>query len=94
MFHPPEQISSSELATLRQNESRRAKELQEEGVLLQLWREPATGATWGVWEAADEAAAIEALSSLPAFPAMTLDVHQVIDHPNALLGHRSLRGKP
>ena len=91
MFLLPAQMSRSELATLREEESRRAHELQEGGVLRQLWRESATGAGWGVWEAADEAAALKALGSLPAFPAMTFDVHQIVDHPNALVEHQSLR---
>ncbi|MEP7240454.1 MAG: muconolactone Delta-isomerase family protein, partial [Devosia sp.] len=79
--YPPEgdQQRRTELVAA---ESARAKELAAQGILRQLWRIPGTWKNVGLWEAADATALHQALSSLPFFPWLTIQVRPLAVHPN------------
>ena len=63
-------------------EAARAKELGAAGVLRKLWRIPGTVSNVGLWEAADATALHQALSSLPFFPWLDIQVRPLAAHPN------------
>jgi muconolactone D-isomerase len=62
-------------------ERRRADELAELGVVKRLWRVPGAWANWGIWEAPDATALHEAITSLPLWPYLDVDVHPLGVHP-------------
>ena len=63
-------------------EALRARELAAEGVIKRLWRIPGQWATWGLWEAADATALHAAITSLPMWPYLDVEVFPLADHPN------------
>ena len=63
-------------------ERARARELADEGTLLRLWRIPGRTANWGLWEVADATALHEALTSLPLFPYLDIEVQPLAQHPS------------
>ena len=63
-------------------EAVRARELAAEGVIKRLWRIPGQWATWGLWEAADATALHTAITSLPMWPYLDVEVFPLADHPN------------
>ena len=63
-------------------ESTRAATLAEVGRLVRLWRIPGRRANWGLWRAADATELHEALTSLPLWPYMEIDVTALATHPN------------
>jgi muconolactone D-isomerase len=69
-------------AELAAGESKRAAELAEAGILRKLWRIPGTARNVGLWEAADATALHQALSSLPFFPWLSIEVRPLAAHPN------------
>jgi muconolactone D-isomerase len=79
--YPPEgdQQRRAELVVA---ESARAKELAAQGILRKLWRIPGTWKNVGLWEAVDATALHQALSSLPFFPWLTIQVRPLAAHPN------------
>lgn len=77
----PDSLSSAEKAELKSAERSRAAELREAGILKRLWRVPGRRAIVGLWEASDATALHEALSSLPQFPWMDVDVEPLAVHP-------------
>ncbi|WP_146341151.1 MULTISPECIES: muconolactone Delta-isomerase [Nesterenkonia] len=77
----PDSLSSAEKAELKSAERSRAAELREAGILKRLWRVPGRRAVVGLWEASDATALHEALSSLPQFPWMDVDVEPLAVHP-------------
>lgn len=60
----------------------RGKELAAEGRLKRLWRVPGRWANWGLWEAADASEVHAAISSLPLWPWMDVEVLPLAAHPN------------
>ncbi|MGE0406097.1 MAG: muconolactone Delta-isomerase family protein [Candidatus Korobacteraceae bacterium] len=68
--------------SLREREGARAKELAASGVLSRLWRIPGQRANWGIWKANSVDELHTALSSLPLFPYMTIEVHPLATHPS------------
>ncbi len=60
----------------------RARELADQGIVRRLWRIPGQRANWGLWEAADASALHVALSSLPLFPWLTIEVWPLAAHPS------------
>ncbi len=68
-------------------ESIRAKELADLGIIRRLWRVPGQKANWGLWEAQDATALHEAISSLPLYPYMDVEVHPLARHSSDPLGH-------
>jgi len=67
---------------LARAERERAEELARVGRVVRLWRVPGQRASWGLWDAPDATALHEALSSLPLWPWMRVDVHPLARHPS------------
>ena len=63
-------------------EAARARELAAEGVIKRLWRIPGRWATWGLWEAEDATALHAAITSLPMWPYLDVEVFPLAAHPN------------
>jgi muconolactone D-isomerase len=61
-------------------ETARSEELVAAGLLKRLWRKPGSWANIGLWEAADATELHEALSSLPFFPWLEIDVRPLARH--------------
>jgi len=78
----PSDGDAAELARLTAAEHDRAVALAGEGTLKRLWRIPGKRANWGLWVAPDATQLHTALTSLPFFPWLTIDVHAVGAHPN------------
>ncbi|MEQ1899215.1 MAG: muconolactone Delta-isomerase family protein [Devosia sp.] len=69
-------------AALVKAEAARAKELAAEGILRKLWRIPGTVCNVGLWDASDATVLHQALSSLPFFPWLSIEVRPLAAHPN------------
>ena len=70
-----------ELARLTTAERARGTELAAAGVIRRMWRVPGRRANWGIWEAPDGSALHAAISSLPFFPYLEVDVIPLAAHP-------------
>lgn len=71
-----------ELARLTAAERARARELAAEGRIRRLWRTPGRRANWGLWEAADATELHAAISSLPFYPWLSVEVYPLAEHPS------------
>lgn len=71
-----------ELARLQAAERERAKALAAEGRIRRMWRTPGQRANWGIWEASDATQLHAAISSLPFFPYLAVEVHPLAAHPS------------
>lgn len=69
-----------ERARLGEAEAARANELAALGIIKRLWRVPGRRANYGLWAAADADALHDALSSLPLFPWLDIDVIPLAAH--------------
>lgn len=78
----PPDGDANQKAELVKAEAARAKELAAEGILRKLWRIPGTVRNVGLWEASDATALHQALSSLPFFPWLDIEVRPLAAHPN------------
>ena len=58
------------------------QKLAREGKLKRLWRIPGRWANWSLYDVADATELHAALSSLPLFPWMNIQVHALAQHPN------------
>ena len=65
-----------------EGEGIRARELAAAGVIKRVWRIPGEWANWGLWEVADATALHEALTSLPLFPHLDIEVQPLAQHPS------------
>ncbi len=65
-----------------EQELARGQELARRGALRRIWRIPGRWANWSLYEVADATELHEALSSLPLYPWMSIDVHPLAEHPN------------
>jgi muconolactone D-isomerase len=63
-------------------EHERSKELAAAGILKQIWRIPGQWANWSIWEGPDATAIHEAVTSLPMWPYLDVEVHPLAHHPN------------
>lgn len=63
-------------------EAARASQLAEQGVIYRLWRVPGRWSNVGIWCAADATQLHEAISSLPFYPWLDVDVTPLARHPN------------
>ena len=63
-------------------EHTRSLELAEQGIIKRVWRIPGQWANWGLWEAPDATAIHQAVTSLPMWPYLAVQVHPLADHPN------------
>jgi muconolactone D-isomerase len=52
------------------------------GALRRLWRIPGRWANWSLYDVEDATALHEALTSLPLFPWMDIEVHPLAEHQN------------
>lgn len=77
---PPEG-DPDELQRLTDAERVRGRELVAEGRIKRLWRIPGRRANWGLWEAADATELHTAISSLPFFPWLDVEVIPLAVHP-------------
>jgi len=78
----PSTMPGDEREALFTAESKRAAALAEAGRLVRLWRIPGRRANWGLWRAADATELHEALTSLPLWPYMDIEVTALARHPN------------
>ncbi len=75
-------MPTDERERLRVAEARQARRLTAEGTLIRLWRIPGRRANWGIWSAEDATALHRALTSLPLWPWLAVDVHPLAEHEN------------
>ena len=60
----------------------RARELAAKGVIKRLWRVPGQRANWGIWVGPDATAIHDAVTSLPLWPYLDVEVFPLAQHPN------------
>jgi muconolactone D-isomerase len=58
------------------------QQLAREGKLRRLWRIPGRWANWSLYDVADATDLHSALTRLPLYPWMDIDVHPLAEHPN------------
>lgn len=58
------------------------QQLAREGTLRRLWRIPGRWANWSLYEVADATELHQALTTLPLYPWMDIEVHALAEHPN------------
>ena len=63
-------------------EAVQAAALAAAGRLVRLWRIPGRTANWGLWRADDATELHDALTSLPLWPYMHIEVVPLAKHPN------------
>ena len=78
----PVSLQGEELQALVKAESARAKELADQGILFKLWRIAGKRENVGIWRAKDADELHAALSSLPFFPYLQIEVTSLAEHPN------------
>ena len=59
----------------------RGGELMEAGVIKRLWRVPGEWGAWVLYDAPDATAVHEAITSLPLYKWMQVEVHALAKHP-------------
>ena len=69
-------------ARLVEAEAARARELAAAGTIKRLWRIPGRQANYGLWSADDATALHTAISSLPFFPWLDVEVIALAEHPS------------
>jgi muconolactone D-isomerase len=77
----PLEMSDEERAALLEREREHSAVLAEAGVQKRLWRDPGRRAVWALWDVEDATALHHAVSTLPLFRYMSLDVHALARHP-------------
>ena len=70
------------LAKLADAESARAAELAADGVIKKIWRRTGQKSNVGIWTASDATQLHSAISSLPFFPWLEVEVWPLAEHPN------------
>jgi muconolactone D-isomerase len=78
----PVDLAEERVQELTRRESERARELASAGVLLRLWRVPGRRANVGLWSAPDATELHSALTSLPLFGYMRIEVEPLARHPS------------
>ena len=78
----PPGMASHERQELHAAEAVQAASLAAAGRLVRLWRIPGRTANWGLWRAADATELHDALTSLPLWPYMHIEVVPLARHPN------------
>jgi muconolactone D-isomerase len=63
-------------------EAVRARELAADGTIKRLWRIPGRRANYGLWSADDATALHTAISSLPFYPWLDVEVIALAEHPS------------
>jgi muconolactone D-isomerase len=78
---PPADMSANDLAKLTTAERIRGDELATAGTIRRMWRVPGRRENWGIWEAEDATALHAAITSLPFFPYLEVEVIPLAAHP-------------
>lgn len=60
----------------------RARELAAQGIIKRVWRIPGQWANYGIWEAPDATTIHDAVTSLPMWPYLEVEVTPLAAHPN------------
>jgi muconolactone D-isomerase len=71
-----------EKARLIEAEGARARELVAAGIVKRLWRSPGRWANWGLWSAPDATVLHDAITSLPMFPYLDVEIFPLGVHPS------------
>jgi muconolactone D-isomerase len=82
--HIPHGSDPEEIKQLSAQEHERAKQLQEEGKWLHLWRVAGKFANVSVFNVDEPAELHEVLNSLPLYPFMEIEVTALCHHPGSL----------
>jgi muconolactone D-isomerase len=77
----PPDMDPDRLSALQDAEAVRARELVAQGILRRIWRIPGRRANVSLWEAPDATALHTALSSLPLWPWLEIEVQPLATHP-------------
>jgi len=77
----PHDLDPERLAALQSAETARARELMAAGLLKRIWRVPGRRSNVSLYEAPDATALHAALTSLPLWPYMEIDVRPLAVHP-------------
>jgi muconolactone D-isomerase len=78
----PQDMPDDERQRRYDAETRQAAALASAGQLVRLWRVPGRTANWGLWRARDATELHQALTSLPLWPFMDIEVTPLAEHPN------------
>lgn len=70
------------LASLIKAESSRANVLAAEGIIMKIWRRTGQKSNVGIWVAPDATQLHAAISSLPFFPWLEVEIWPLAEHPN------------
>lgn len=70
------------LTQLVKDESARAAELAASGVIKKIWRRTGQKSNVGIWVAPNATELHSAISSLPLFPWLEVEIWPLADHPN------------
>jgi muconolactone D-isomerase len=70
------------LASLTKAESLRASVLATEGIIVKIWRRTGQKSNVGIWVAPDATQLHTAISSLPFFPWLEVEIWPLAEHPN------------
>jgi muconolactone D-isomerase len=70
------------LQKLIKGESERASELASDGVIKKIWRRPGQKSNVGIWVADNATDLHSAISSLPFFQWLEVEIWPLADHPN------------
>ena len=77
----PHDLDPAKLAALQAAETARARELMDAGLLQRIWRIPGRRSNVSLYEAPDATALHTALTSLPLWPYMEIEVRPLAVHP-------------
>jgi len=83
----PPDMPDGERRDLYAAEAAQAASLAAAGRLARLWRIPGRTANWGLWRADDATQLHDALTSLPLWPYMDIEVAPLARHPNDPAGN-------
>ena len=79
--HLPPDMPADDRERLLELESARGRELIAEGTLARIWRIPGRWSNWSLYSAQDATAVHAAVTSLPLWPYMEVQVEPLAAHP-------------